>query len=117
MAIFVFVLQESGRLSLDDCVFFLMDEDEVNEYSQDDKTTDEYNPYLFEDHRSLERLSIKNALYGIEDSETQNQQLPQEMLVKMVRRHPTLHWLRSDLSAESVAMLKQERPEITFVSD
>jgi hypothetical protein len=39
------------------------------------------------------------------------------MLIKMVRLHPTLRWLRSDLSEENVAMLKQERPEITFVSD
>lgn len=40
----------------------------------------------------------------------------QEMLIKMVRCHCTLRWVRSDLSAENVAMLQQERPEVVFVS-
>lgn len=40
-----------------------------------------------------------------------------EMLIKMVRLHPTLRWLRSDLTEENVAMLKQERPDQTFLSD
>ena len=45
------------------------------------------------------------------------QDLPQEVIVKMVRNRPQLRWLRSDLTPENVAMLQQERPEITFVSE
>ena len=37
--------------------------------------------------------------------------------MKMVRLHPTLKWLRSDLTAENVAILQQERPDVTFVSE
>jgi hypothetical protein len=37
------------------------------------------------------------------------------MIMKMVRRHPALKWLRSDL-AENVSILQQERPDITFAS-
>lgn len=37
--------------------------------------------------------------------------MQQEELIKMVRRHPTLRWLQSDLSNENVVMLKQERPD------
>jgi hypothetical protein len=44
-------------------------------------------------------------------------ELPQEDIIQMVRNHPSLHWLRSDLSAENVAMLQQERLGITFVSE
>ena len=49
-------------------------------------------------------------------SEGTSQPVRQEMLIKMVRLHPTLRWLRSDLTKENIAMLQQERPEITFVS-
>jgi hypothetical protein len=36
--------------------------------------------------------------------------------MKTVRLYPTLKWLRSDLTAENVAFLQQERPGITFVT-
>jgi hypothetical protein len=39
------------------------------------------------------------------------------MLIKMVRNNRTLQWLRSDLLAENVAMLQQERPDVTLISD
>jgi len=45
------------------------------------------------------------------------ERIPQDMLMKMVRHHPTLRWLRSDLTPENVAILQQERPDITFVSE
>ena len=41
----------------------------------------------------------------------------QEAIIKFVRRHRPLRWLRSDLTAENVAMLQLERPEVTFVSE
>jgi hypothetical protein len=69
----------------------------------------------------LERLSIKNAYwaYLTENPQAPQEQQPvtQDMLIKMVRNLPKLRWLKSDLSAENVAMLKLERPEITFVSE
>lgn len=66
----------------------------------------------------LEHLSIKDLTLAVsEEVEGVGEPLPQELLINMVRRHPTLRWLRSDLMAENVAMLKQERPEIAFVSD
>ena len=66
-------------------------------------------------------LSIKNATWC--EWEDRRGDFPrafpvtQEMFIKMVRLHPTLRWLRSDLTEENIAMLKSERPEITFVSD
>ena len=70
---------------------------------------------------NLERLSIKRATWCTVDrdhhQETSCGPLPQEMLMKMVRFHPTLRWLRSDLTQENVDIFKQERPDITFVTE
>ena len=41
----------------------------------------------------------------------------QNMLIKLVRHHPTLRWLRSDLTDENIAMLNEERPEVTLVNE
>jgi hypothetical protein len=67
----------------------------------------------------VERVSIKEVRYvhnGIEPTP-----IPQEGLIKFVRRAPKLRWFRSDLTPSNVAMLKQElseqeRPEISFES-
>jgi hypothetical protein len=75
------------------------------------------NLYLFSYCKKLERLSIKGVTMSISFTNTQRVPLSQNMLIKMVRRHPTLKWLRSDLTNDNVAMLKQERPDIMFVSD
>lgn len=41
--------------------------------------------------------------------------ISQEILIKMMARlHPTLRWLRSDLTPDNVVMLHQERPDIVF---
>lgn len=72
--------------------------------------------YLWEECPRLERLSFKHATYICSDMAAP-EPMTQEMLIKLVRHHPALRWLRSDLLAENVAMLKQERPEITFVTD
>ena len=68
--------------------------------------------------KNLERLSIKGATLSISYSDhATNEPIPQEMLMKMVRCHPALRWLRSDLTQENVAILQQERPEVTFVME
>jgi len=72
--------------------------------------------YLWVNCTRLERLSMKNATWQCRDM-AEPEPLYQEMLINMVRCHPTLRWLRSDLTEENVAMLKEERPEITFVTD
>jgi len=73
--------------------------------------------YLWMHCGRLERLSMKNASWELFPGVTSPQPFSQDMLIKMVRHHPTLRWLRSDLTAENVAMLKREKPEITFVSE
>ena len=67
----------------------------------------------------LERLSIKNVSWSSRFGPMDDGIFPvtQEMIIKFVRRTPTLRWLRSDLTAENIAMLKQERPQVTFVTD
>jgi len=66
----------------------------------------------------IERLSIKECkVSNPTPSGMQSRLLPQALLIKMVRNHPSLHWLRSDLSAENVDMLQQEHPDIAFVSE
>lgn len=102
--------------SLFDCTDETLAESIVDPYSQD---------FLMMRCHNLERLSIKNAKLSVRKylyyantySINCAVAIPQDALVKMIRRHPTLRWLRSDLSAENIAMLKQERPEIVFVSD
>ena len=70
---------------------------------------------LFSSCNTLERVSIKNSV--ISYSQEPSERVSQEMLIKMVRNHPKLRWLKSDLTKENVAMLRQERPEITFVTE
>jgi hypothetical protein len=38
------------------------------------------------------------------------------VLIRFVRNAPNLRWFRSDLTPENVAMLKAERPDVTFVA-
>jgi len=85
----------------------------------------EQNYYLWRTCPKLERISMKNVSWRVLwDMTSPNYRykdevahlIPQEAIIKFVRLHPRLRWLRSDLTTENVAMLKQERPEITFVS-
>lgn len=73
--------------------------------------------YILNGFPNLERLSIKGASWFDPANRTETGPITQNMLIKVARQHPTLMWLRSDLTAENVAMLEQERPHITFVSD
>lgn len=72
--------------------------------------------YLLNHCRSLQRVSIKNATTRNGPRED-FRPLPQAFMIKMVRHHPTLRWLRSDLTAENIAMLRQERPEVELISE
>jgi hypothetical protein len=77
--------------------------------------------YLLKSCPHIERLSIKGTTWCASSSDiisrpcpTDTHPVSQGMLMKMVRNLPRLQWLRSDLSAENIATLKTERPEITF---
>jgi hypothetical protein len=68
----------------------------------------------------IERLSIKGCHLLARDTifaPRSHRDLPQEVIVQMVRNRPQLRWLRSDLTPKNVAVLQQERPGITFVSE
>lgn len=77
-------------------------------------TANDENFYILHRCRRLERVSMKNTSY-FEDA--QSFPVIQEMLIRFVRRTPTFPWFRSDLTAENIIMLRQERPEVTFVAE
>ena len=110
---------EMHELNLDDSMFhirgpFLEERTEGRDYEEEPTNGAAVNFFMLMDCQHVERLSIKGTSYGMEDMGFQP--VTQAMLIKMVRHHATLQWLRSDLSEENVVMLKRERPEITFVS-
>ena len=55
---------------------------------------------------ALERLSIKNVTWGLHENDF-GRPVSQGMLVKMVCHHPTLKWLRINLTEENIAMRRQ----------
>ena len=61
----------------------------------------------------LERVSLLGTTWY---RKGQLSRLSQEYLMEFVRRSPNLVWFRSDLTLENVAILQQERPNISFVS-
>jgi hypothetical protein len=69
-------------------------------------------------NEKLERVSLKNAKCReprVFSSPGPTQIFPQiGGLIKFVRNTPSLRWFRSDLSPENVAILRGERPEVTF---
>ena len=71
--------------------------------------------YVWKSLSRLERLSMKNASYE-SHFHCGPHLFSQNMLIKLVRHHPTLRWLRSDLTDENIAMLNEERPEVTLVN-
>ena len=62
----------------------------------------------------LARVSMKNVGYKMRGDRLFNRTLPQRVLMKFVRNVPSLTYFRSDLSAENIAILQLERPEIVF---
>lgn len=68
-------------------------------------------------------MSIHNATFVTQDEETIRMDKPvpestvQNLLIEFVRDAPsTLRSFRSDLTAENIAMLRLERPEIDFLN-
>jgi len=70
--------------------------------------------YMWNNCPRLERLSIKNTSWHLRFQPSQP--ITQAHLIKLVRYHPSLRWLRSDLTDENIAMLRTERPEVTLVN-
>lgn len=72
----------------------------------------------------LERVCLKDATYYALFPRRYSGSVPrretkpfsQVGLMKFVRAAGNLRWFRSDLTAENIAILQKERPEITFVS-
>jgi hypothetical protein len=61
-------------------------------------------------------VSIKNVTYQrIHDNRIEVYPVTQKMIMKMVRHHPALKWLRSDM-AENVSILQQKRGRISRLS-
>ena len=71
---------------------------------------------LFTCFSQLERLSIR-GLCCSRDPSWGSFPITQEVIIKMVRHHPKLRWLRRNLTEEKAAMQKQKRPDITLLSD
>lgn len=103
-------MRKLAVLHLDDSqIFFNSEEMRMIEFGN-------MNHYLFYQITGLECLSIKNACYRTAEEPDKRHPFSQEMLIQLVRFHPTLRWLRSDLTEENIAMLKQQKPEVMIVS-
>jgi hypothetical protein len=104
-----------AELHLDDCRFY----NPVREpYGADEQINgNRMNMRMWMFCKRLERLSIKNARTWNCYMGAGAQPLSQCMIINFVRHTPILRWLRSDLTEENVAMLQQERPDVTFVTD
>jgi len=72
----------------------------------------DHDTYLWNHCTRLERLSMRGVMYNTHGK--QGRFITQAHLIRLVRRHPTLRWLRSDLSLQNIAMLNRERPEGTL---
>ena len=114
------------ELFLDECRFVYSISDDQSRRTREalamfsTDTAGGRNRYILRHCTNLEHLSIMGATWstvGRDHQVAKNEPIPQEMLMKMVRCHPTLRWLRSDLTEENVDILKQERPEVAFVTD
>lgn len=64
---------------------------------------------------NLERVSLKDAQFFDTKETHVVKPFTQIGLMKFVRAAKKLQWFNSNLTAENIAILKKERPEITFV--
>ena len=113
------------EIFIDDHIFVF----KPNQYEEHRETLQFLN-YYSSSYRVLERLSIRNAHYYVDDTplaqagihpyprkKSIGEKIPQDDLVKFVRNAPpALKWFRSDLSQENIRMLKIEKPNIEFVN-
>jgi len=101
-------LSELTELSLDGA-HFLSTREHIIGY---ESTSDDENAWLFMHCYSLECLSIMDATWEeFDGSSTERHPFSQAMLMKMMRSHGNLCWLRSDLTDENVEILTRERQE------
>jgi hypothetical protein len=104
-----------------DNTHFVTNIDSQESYSVEQAGQNRENRYMFMACPCLEHLRIKDATWHNPWKPRQpgggGGPVTHAMLIKMVRRHPTPKWLRSDFSKENIAMFYQERPDITFVSE
>jgi Xaa-Pro aminopeptidase len=114
------------ELHLDFAIF--NDTDNVHpSFWEENETVENENRYFLKNCRGLERvsiLSVKRTYLVVDededvwgDGELITVAISQKAIMKFVRFTPTLRWLRSELTDEHVAMLRQERPNVTFVRD
>jgi hypothetical protein len=74
---------------------------------------------FFEIIGKLERVSIRGAHSSnsfVRDLTLARQPIPEAALAKFVRCATRLRWLASDLTPDSVAALREIRPDVTFAS-
>lgn len=83
---------------------------------REDRGDEHPNLFILSNLVCLKSLSIKKNVTLLCHDGRYRKLLPQELIVKFVHRCLTLRWLCSDLSNENVAMLRQELPDVTFVS-
>jgi len=109
------------ELYLDDSRFSLftvpLESREARDFEDEPTNGSTTNFFMWMYCSGLERLSMRNAKWDAIPRNEVPLPITQEMLIKFVRNTPTLRWLRSDLAEDSIAILKRERPEVTFVSD
>jgi hypothetical protein len=82
-----------------------------NDIDEEEMDTDEMWNSLIESSKSIERVSCRRSKWY---QNSKFRTFSQESIMRFVRNAPNLKWLRSDLSAENIAILKQERPNILF---
>ena len=100
------------EISMDNSVFnhYLQDENEMSDLINHPNT------FLFHKccTKVLERVSIRNAKLAPFLS-PDPKDISQDMLIKFIRNVPfSMHWFRSDLTQENIALLQKERPDIEF---
>lgn len=103
-----------SNLYLDGCRFNHPSWEGEHDY-EEEPTNGRRSYYMLMCCKHLEHLSIKNSTWF--QTGHKEQLVSQGMIIKFVRHTPTLRWLRSDLTEDNVAMLLQERPDITFVTE
>jgi len=81
-----------------------------------DAWSNDPNKFLFHNcsTKKLERVSIKNATAPTAFGTGTDIRFLQAMLVKFVRKVPSLRYFSSDLTKDNIAMLQQERSDIVF---
>jgi hypothetical protein len=100
------------QLLLDNTAFATTEKEGENMFEDPDHEACPFSLCL----ENLERASLKKAKYFNSATNTEPKAFTQIGLMKFVRAAKRLRWFRSDLSAKNIAILKEERPEITFTN-